>query len=259
MHSTSRAAAVIAALNEATTIAGVVRAAAASPLVDEVLVVDGHSADRTEEAAAAAGARVLTQDGDKGEAMAAGVEATTADVVVFLDADLVGLRTHHVDRLVRTVTAGGAVMACGLFDRGRLLNLVFLHLLPILTGERALRRELFESLAPEEVAGYQVEAALNARAAELHLPVAAFVCRGMWHRTKEEKFATPFAGWRAKIEMLLTAMGSYAAYWWRHRRVKEMLRRRAAWWTNPRKGRVRTTSRPRASVPSGSSDSRPPM
>lgn len=212
------AAAVIAAVNEGPTVADVVRTAAASPLVGEVVVVDGGSTDGTRERATAAGARVLVQrEGGKGAGMAAGVRATEADVVVFLDADLTGLRPHHVDRLVRSVSAGGAAMACGLFDRGPMLNRVFLHLLPILTGERAVRRDLFESLAPEEIEGYRIEAALNARAAELGLPVAAFVCRGMWHRTKEEKYASPMLGFAAKVAMLLTAVGSYLSYWARHR------------------------------------------
>lgn len=213
-----KTAAVIAAWNEAPTIADVVGVARASVLVDEVIVVDGRSSDDTIARAEAAGARVITQPkGGKGEAMAAGVAATDADVVVFLDADLTGLRPHHVDRLVRTVTAGGAVMACGLFDRGPGMNRLFLHLLPILTGERALRRELFASLAPEDLAGYRVEAALNTRAGELGLPVAAFVCQGMWHRTKEEKYVTPVQGRLAKVRMLAVAMGGYAGYWMRRR------------------------------------------
>lgn len=211
-------AAIIAAKNEGPTIAQVVRIAHESVLVDEVVVVDGASTDGTVAAAEAAGARVLVHpDGGKGEAMAAGVAATDADVIVFLDGDLTGLRPHHVDRLVRTVTAGGAVMSCGLFDRGPSLNRLFLHLLPIFTGERALRRELFESLEPEDLAGYRIEAALNARAGELGLPVAAFVCQGMWHRTKEEKFATPLAGFTAKVAMLTAAVGGYAGYWARRR------------------------------------------
>jgi glycosyltransferase involved in cell wall biosynthesis len=220
-----QSAAVIPALNEGATVSAVVAAAAASPLVDEVIVADNRSSDDTREQALAAGARVVpVSSGGKGEAMAVGVAATDAEVIVFLDADLIGLRPYHVDRLVRTVTSGGAVMACGLFDRGPLLNSLFLHVLPILTGERALRRELFTSLDPRELTGFQVEAALNARASELGLPVAAFVCSGMWHRTKEEKFDTPLKGFLAKVRMLFTAVQSYVGYWLR-RRVRSWTRR----------------------------------
>jgi glycosyltransferase involved in cell wall biosynthesis len=221
-----RAAAVIPARNEAETVGDVVATAAASPLVDEIIVIDGQSDDGTAEAAAARGARVIVAEQDgKGEAMAAGVAATEADIICFLDGDLTGLRPYHVDRLVRTVASGSAGMACGLFDRGPLQNRIFLHLMPILTGERALRRDLFESLAPEDITGDRIEAALNSRAAELELPVAAFVCTGMFHRLKEEKFATPLQGFVAKMGMLATAVWSYVRYWGA-RRARGLLRKR---------------------------------
>jgi hypothetical protein len=139
------------------------------------------------------------------------------ELIVFLDGDLTGLATHHVDRLVRTVATGGAVMSCGLFDRGPMWNLLFLHVLPILTGQRCMRRELFEELGPDEVRGYRIEAALNCRAIERGEPVAAFVCRGMFHRTKEEKYGAPLQGWLAKVSMLATAFSAYGRYLARRR------------------------------------------
>jgi glycosyltransferase involved in cell wall biosynthesis len=135
-----RVAVVIPARNEEATVADVVAAAQQARLVDEV-VVDNASSDGTARAAAAQGARVVTEPiAGKGEAMRTGVTATDSEVIVFLDADLVGLRPDHVDALVEALL-GGAGMACGLFDRGPLLNPFFVHVLPSLTGERALRRE----------------------------------------------------------------------------------------------------------------------
>jgi glycosyltransferase involved in cell wall biosynthesis len=221
-----RTAAVIPARNEGETIGDVVAAAAASPLVDEIIVIDGRSEDGTGVAATASGARVLVADEDgKGEAMAAGVAATDAELICFLDGDLTGLRPYHVDRLVRTVASGSAAMACGLFDRGPLLNRIFLHLMPILTGERALRRDLFESLEAADFTGSRIEAALNSRAAELGLPVAAFVCTGMFHRVKEDMYPTRLQGFAAKSAMLLTAMWSYVRYW-AARRIRGAFTRR---------------------------------
>jgi glucosyl-3-phosphoglycerate synthase len=79
------------------------------PLVDEVLVVDSDSTDRTAEVARAAGADVVaaadvlpahgTRPG-KGEALWKSLAATTGDLLVFLDADLLGDVAHFVPGLL---------------------------------------------------------------------------------------------------------------------------------------------------------------
>jgi glycosyltransferase involved in cell wall biosynthesis len=214
-----RAAAIIPAYNEEETVGDVIDVAKRANLVSEVIVVDNGSQDATSEVAAEHGARVVDHpEGGKGHAMAAGVDATDAEVVVFLDADLTGLRPDHVNRLVGAVTIGKAGMALGLFDRGPIQNKVFLNFLPKLTGERALRRELFESLDPEDIEGYKVEAALNSRATDLGVEVRAFVLDGMFHRTKEEKEESPTKGMAKKVAMLATAVGAYVTYWTVRRR-----------------------------------------
>jgi hypothetical protein len=217
-----RVAAIIPAMNEAATVGDVVDAAVRSSRIEEVIVVDNDSTDNTASVAAARGARVVRcAQGGKGEAMRAGVAATDAACIVFLDADLLGLRPDHVDALAQPVVEGRSAMACGLFDRGRRLNPLFLRVLPVLTGERAVCREIFESLADEEVSGYKVEAALNSRCSDLGVPTVRFVCDGLWHLVKEKKYANPIVGMAAKVGMLLTAAAEYAAY-----PVRRRLRRR---------------------------------
>ena len=208
-----RAVAVIPAYNEASTVGGVVEVARRAGWISEVVVVDNASTDGTASAAHGAGARVVRcAEPGKGQAMEAGVAATDAEVVVFLDADLVGLIPAHVDRLAASVLQGRAGMACGLFDRGPLLNPVFLRVLPILTGQRAMRRELFTGLDEADRRGYKVEAALNSRCAELGENVEAFICDGLWHRPKEQKYPSALEGFVRKQGMLLTAMAAYAGY-----------------------------------------------
>jgi len=78
--------AVILAREEEATIERVV--AGALPHADEVLVVDGHSRDRTRELAAAAGARVVLDRGrGKGDGYRVGLAEARGEVVVFMDAD----------------------------------------------------------------------------------------------------------------------------------------------------------------------------
>ena len=213
------AAAIIPAWNEAATVGAVVYAALDSEAVEDVIVVDNASSDGTAAAAAAHGARVVYEPmPGKGEAMRAGVAAVGgASVIVFLDADLVGLRATHVDRLVSTVAEGRAAMACGLFDRGPLVNPLFLRHLPVLTGQRAVRRDLFDRLDDADLRGYRVEAALNSLVSRERLARDDHVIPGLWHRTKQEKFGSPVLGHATKVAMLATACWSYARFAVGHR------------------------------------------
>lgn len=221
MRHMPRVAVIIPAYNEATTVGAVVAASREASLVDEVIVVDDGSADETVAVASAAGARAIRgEHRGKGQAMLTGGRSTEGEVVVFLDADLTGLRPHHVDRLAATVLYGEATMAVGLFDRGRYLNPIFLRLLPRLSGERALRRELLLSLDPANARGYRVEAALNSHVARQSGRIRAFVLDGVFHRTKEQKESLAVVGFVRKVGMLSLAMWEYLAYW-----LREVVRR----------------------------------
>lgn len=208
----ARVAAVIPAYLEADTVGAVVDTVRQSALVDEVIVVDNDGLGPTAVAAEAHGAKVVPcRERGKGQAMAAGVEATDAGILVFLDADLVGLEVGHVDRLVEAIH-GGAEMSMGLFDRGPFQNWWFLNVLPILTGQRALRRSVWEELHPDDYRGYKVEASLNSLCSNLGARTEAFVCDGLWHRTKEEKFEHPALGFAMKQGMLATAVWGYLSF-----------------------------------------------
>ncbi|HEX5216975.1 MAG TPA: glycosyltransferase family 2 protein [Vicinamibacterales bacterium] len=61
---------------------------AARPSCDEILVIDGHSSDRTREIAAASGARVVLDQGKgKGGALRQSITEAKGDILVFIDAD----------------------------------------------------------------------------------------------------------------------------------------------------------------------------
>jgi glycosyltransferase involved in cell wall biosynthesis len=82
--------------------------AKACPYAGEILVIDGHSTDRSAEIAAACGARVhYDHRKGKGDALRTAVPLVTGEVTVFMDADW----SHDPDdipRLVRPILDGEA-------------------------------------------------------------------------------------------------------------------------------------------------------
>jgi glucosyl-3-phosphoglycerate synthase len=119
-----RVSVVLPARDEAATVGDLVTGLRASwvqgvPLVDEVVVMDSDSTDGTAAVARAAGADVVaTADvlpahgsrPGKGEALWKSLAATTGDLVVFLDADLLGDVTHFVPGLLGPLLADPSVL-----------------------------------------------------------------------------------------------------------------------------------------------------
>ena len=187
---------VIPARNEERTVAGVVsaivRLAADTGLIDEVVVMDSDSTDATAAVAAQAGAAVhrardvapeLGGWPGKGEALWKSLLVTKGDLLVFVDADLTHWGPHFVTGLLGPLLADPQVLLVkGFYERlyaagdgsvtadgGRVTELVARPLLSLwwpeltgvvqpLAGEWAIRRELMESL-PVPV-GYGVELAV---------------------------------------------------------------------------------------------------
>ncbi|GAA3996910.1 glycosyltransferase family 2 protein [Deinococcus rubellus] len=131
---------VIPAFNEADTVAQVIRAAL--ELTPDVVVASDGSTDQTVEAARTAGARVieLPHNAGKGPALKAALQATQAEYVIMLDADLVGLTRAHLDILLGPVLAGQLGMSIGIFDGGGLITDLGNKLTPHLSGQRACLR-----------------------------------------------------------------------------------------------------------------------
>ncbi|HEX9969179.1 MAG TPA: glycosyltransferase [Acidimicrobiales bacterium] len=191
---------VIPARDEARTVADVVLACGRCAYARDVIVVDDGSTDDTGARAAAAGARVVRRSpgGSKAHAMAAGVAASDAEAVLFVDADLLGLRSHHLDDICKPFVEGRAVMSIGTFDYGVLNPLVLRF--PPTTGERVVPRWVFDAIPPASLDGYTIEVMINEVIAEGRLPTTARVMRGVTHRTKREKFG-PVEGWRRTWRM----------------------------------------------------------
>ncbi len=190
----TRISVVLPARDEEETVGAIVAAIRAElieqvPLVDEIVVMDSGSTDRTADVASAAGATVFHRDDvlpefgsrpGKGEVLWKSLAVTKGDLLVYVDADLTDFGEHYLTGLIGPLFADpGVMLVKGFYDRpgtegssaggGRvteltarpLLNAYFPDLAGVvqpLGGEYAGRRALLERIP--FAAGYGVEIAM---------------------------------------------------------------------------------------------------
>jgi glucosyl-3-phosphoglycerate synthase len=235
----TRVSVVLPARNEAATVGAIVtelRRLTHSGLVDQILVIDSGSSDATAAVAERAGAEVVRQAdvlrelGDrpgKGEALWKSLAVATGDLIVFIDADLVGFSADYVTGLLGPLlTDPSVVFVKGTYDRplavggtveptggGRVTELVARPLLnqfwpelagfvQPLGGEYAARREVLERVP--FAGGYGVELGLLVDIFELvGLDAMAQVDLGRrQHRHQSDEALATMAG-----QVMLTAWG----------------------------------------------------
>lgn len=129
---------IIPALNEEHTIAEVVKFCFREPLVNEVIVVDDQSDDKTRERAKAAGATVLlSKIRGKGISMKEGILSATNKLLVFLDADIHPYPSNTIRNLIQPLIDNEFDFVKAAFARnaGRVTELMARPLLKIFYPE----------------------------------------------------------------------------------------------------------------------------
>ncbi len=177
---------VIPAYNEEDYIGNVLDVLCGVDEVASILVVDDGSTDSTVAVVqrfAARDARVrllsLEHNLGKGGAMVAGADYVAQDLILFLDADLLGLRPDHIRSLIGPVVRGDCDMTLGLFTGGRVQTDASHKLTPFLSGQRCLRWSLFRDAPEIGQARWGVEVALSLYAWRYGLRVGRIHC--VWH------------------------------------------------------------------------------
>ncbi len=183
--------AIIAAYNEEKTIGDVLRVLTQNPLIDEVIVVSDGSTDQTVERAREFDAKTISlrTNCGKGYAMRVGVDNAANGVLLFVDGDMYNVTDAHIAALVMPVLRGDCQMNTGVRDRGSLLNFFHLRMQcgPVLSGIRAMRREVFETVPAQFQAHYKIEAALNCFCSRSGYAQQHTILRSLNHVLKESK------------------------------------------------------------------------
>lgn len=188
---------IIPALDEARTVGDVVTAAKQAASVDEVIVVSDGSRDGTAALARAAGADLvveLSKTVGKGGAVMAGVDLAQGEVLVFLDADLIGLTPAHVEQLIRPILRKDADMVVGMLGEDLLQVMA-----PYLVGQRALTRGLLLRAPDLRNRGYALDYTLSRAARRQKWRVRSVDLDGVKHRSKQKKYGL-VRGYRFKLQ-----------------------------------------------------------
>lgn len=181
---------VIPAYNEANNLLPVLNAVCAAEWIQQIIVVDDGSKDTTLEVAqqvAKLDSRLIVihmpENQGKAAAMLSGIQALRTDLVIFLDADLVGLKPLHLQQLTSLQKSGSCEMAVAVFQVGHVITNIPQHLVPQLSGQRCLWREAAEqALIPLAADRYGVETGLTLHARLHHWKIRKITWRGVSHR-----------------------------------------------------------------------------
>ena len=185
-----KVAVIVPAYNEVERISAVLDAIKSAKLVDEIVVISDGSTDGTYELVSAdpkIKAVQLKANRGKGVAMRAGAEHTDAEVILFLDADLTWMDGEKVDMIVEPVIEGSADMAIGIFKSGRRSTDIAQVISPYISGQRAMRREVFIGIPKLETARSGVETAITKYYRRRKMRVSRVTLLGCTHFMKDEK------------------------------------------------------------------------
>jgi len=202
-------AAILPIFNEELNVSGVLEVLHSTGILDEIILVDDGSTDKTFEIlnqAAALDQRIRVihheQNKGKGQAIFSGWSATCASVLLLLDADLKELSPDHINALLAPVIDHRADMTLGLFQGGHFSTDLSHRLSPFLTGQRGLRAELLKNISHEAAAGYGFEIALTVTASQHNYRTRVVALKGVWHPSSEFRAERGFWGglqWKLRM------------------------------------------------------------
>ncbi len=187
----SRVSILIPAYNEADQIEAVLLPLVSLPAEHfEILVVDDGSLDGTSEKVAKFPTVKLIKhlkNQGKSQAIATGIANASGEIIVLLDADLLGIQPEHIFQLLAPLQTGQADATVGIFRRGRWQTDFAQWITPALSGQRAFPHSLIQGFPFTQYQGYQFDLAFEKWLKRKNKTQARVLLIGVSQRTKEEK------------------------------------------------------------------------
>lgn len=181
---------IIPAYNEEAGIKYVLDPLEKSPLIREVIVVDDGSKDKTSQIASRfSKVKVIWHKKNlgKGLALRTGIDNSKGEVLLFLDADLKGIKETHLKNLLEPVFKNKADMVLGVLgkDIRRGTNLAS-RMAPSISGIRAFKKEYLIGI--KLPSGFSVDRKITMLFKKKKLKIIKVELLGVTQLMKEEKY-----------------------------------------------------------------------
>ena len=219
---------VIPARNEERHLPRVLDTVCAVGWLKEIVVIDDNSSDSTLEIAEnyahqdeRLSAIHLKSNQGKSRALLTGVSALHDRIedVIFLDADLIGMRINHIQDLYEPVGSNRSQMAVAVFRSGGLRTTAAHIATPYLSGQRCMRRSAAHRvLKLLENSGYGVEIGLTLYARRNIWDVLYVPWKGVTHYIKEDKL-----GFIGGVQKRSVMYAQVIATWMQYRKDEQWL------------------------------------
>lgn len=121
----------------------------------------------------------------KGQAVFTAWQYLSSEIVLLLDADLIGLQPAHIQALINPVISGEVDMTLGVFRAGNWKTDFSHWITPWLSGQRCIRRDMMKCVPYDAAAGYGLETAITVAARQRNWRVKQVPLYGMSHPISE--------------------------------------------------------------------------
>ena len=181
---------IIPAYNEEKTIYGVIESVKGSGLFDEVIVVSDGSTDMTSIIVNKINGIIfidLENNVGKGGAVWNGLQKATGDIVLMLDADLIGLEKTHFERILEPLLNHESEVCIGIIQHKQRVWMSFFQALGSnLSGQQAFYRAIVEDAEIKD-SRFGLEMALKNHFKKKKVRVRKIFLPGVSHLMKEQK------------------------------------------------------------------------
>jgi glycosyltransferase involved in cell wall biosynthesis len=194
---------VIAAYNEAPRIAEVLKVVKDHPLIDEIIVINDGSTDKTSEIINEFEVIFIENKKNIGKTLTIkkGVKKAKNELIMLLDADLIGLSQESMNKLAEPVISGQVDWTLSLRDNS--FKIMKLMKMDWLSGERVVPKNLLLDplIWSRPEIGYSLETLMNKSLLDRGKTFRAVRLRNVSDTNKADKIGF-IKGWSADVKMI---------------------------------------------------------